>query len=237
MVYTFQPHPGLESRPDRILLSKDIRVHTADLSGDGKFYRDRYSGSVIYHRLRTVIHDSYLSYNGTKGYSCVQDCGPNGSCRCGVCVKGGNQNSCLLPDCVECNSHIYKMYITFIIIAIIIGLHLFYSIVVILVTGSDFRREEISAILGCNCCLCNNNLFRRNNVYVSRRHRLFRICHKWPLFQLPPYLLWVISMMLAFVTFFSGKYIFHESLRTIYSVMDEEYFPSDHRMLIVKINV
>lgn len=44
-------------------------------------------------------------------YTCHQDCGPRGSCRCGVCVKGGDQNNCELPFCYECDAEHYHSFI------------------------------------------------------------------------------------------------------------------------------
>ncbi|KAK3101761.1 hypothetical protein FSP39_006160 [Pinctada imbricata] len=234
--YTFSnmPYPGLESRPDRILVSSNLRPVSAELTGDGRFYKDLYSGSIMYHRFRTVIQSAFLSYRGIAGYSCLQDCGPNGSCRCGVCVKGGNQNNCQLPDCVECNSHIYKLYVAFIMISLTLLIHLFYAVVIILVTGSDYRREELFNILGCNCCLCNKNLYRKG---TSRKHKLLKLLQRWPLFRLPPYLLLVLTLIMLLVTYFYGKSVFADTFKTVYSVMEEEYFPSDHLMLTVGINI
>lgn len=40
-----------------------------------------------------------------------QDCGPHGSCRCGVCVKGGDQNNCELPFCQECDAEHYNSFV------------------------------------------------------------------------------------------------------------------------------
>ena len=44
-------------------------------------------------------------------YTCHQDCGPHGSCRCGVCVKGGDQNNCELPFCYECDAEHFNNFV------------------------------------------------------------------------------------------------------------------------------
>ncbi|KAK3579046.1 hypothetical protein CHS0354_029903 [Potamilus streckersoni] len=89
--FTFSnmPTPGYESRPDRILISSNFQVLDAVLSGNGSYYRQHFQGTIHYHRFVIIIESAFLSYMGYFGYPCLQDCGPHGSCRCGVCVKGG----------------------------------------------------------------------------------------------------------------------------------------------------
>ena len=42
-------------------------------------------------------------------YTCHIDCGPHGSCRCGVCVGGGNALNCDLYNCRECTPAHYNI--------------------------------------------------------------------------------------------------------------------------------
>ena len=51
------------------------------------------------------------AYGPRFKYTCHQDCGPHGSCRCGVCVKGGDTNNCELPFCFECDAEHFNNFI------------------------------------------------------------------------------------------------------------------------------
>ncbi|EDO43890.1 predicted protein [Nematostella vectensis] len=103
--YTFSnmPTPGLVSRPDRILVSRNgLAVIKADTIG-GHYMSAYYHALNKWHRLVTVLHHTNLSTSTSITYTCHQDCGPHGSCRCGVCVRGGNKNNCDLQFCYECD--------------------------------------------------------------------------------------------------------------------------------------
>ncbi|GFO01929.1 endonuclease/exonuclease/phosphatase family protein [Plakobranchus ocellatus] len=104
LTFSNMPSPGFVSRPDRILVSPSFQVKRTFLSGQGESYRDEFIFSILLSRAKRVLRSGYDSFIGKTGYSCLHDCGPHGSCRCGVCVKGGNQLNCDLPDCFECNS-------------------------------------------------------------------------------------------------------------------------------------
>lgn len=70
-------------------------------------------------RLQTMISMAKEQWNGHDiAYSCHIDCGPHGSCRCGVCVGGGNKLNCDLSTCSECRASHY-----------IIAVMLYYSII------------------------------------------------------------------------------------------------------------
>jgi hypothetical protein len=230
----FQPYPGLESRPDRIFVNSKLELKSASVTGDGSFYREMYGSSIRFHRIKTLIHHSYLSYMGVAGYSCLQDCGPKGSCRCGMCVKGDNSNNCDIPNCQECNHDTYKNFVLFSFIFGVVCLHLFFAILTMLINGADFRREAVFEILGCNCCLCHPDNFKKQRS--SSRNRLFRFCMKWPLFRLPPFYIFIISVISLMFILYSFNGVFGHSLNTISMVMDEEYFPSDHMMLSAVIS-
>lgn len=233
-----QPTPGLESRPDRILVSA-TRYNPVQswIVGDGATYRAKFNNSLMYSRTKTLLYNSYLSYKNTIGYSCEHDCGPNGSCRCGICVKGGNQNGCLLPECSECNSKTFQNALTYLFIFLFTIIHLFYGILSVLLTGSNYKRDAVFSILGCNCCLCNRKLFAPQN-FNPRKYRFLKWCRLWPLFKLPPYLLLFISMLILILLYlFVKNVVFVESFKTINSVMDEEFYPSDHLMLITELEI
>ncbi|XP_062587961.1 uncharacterized protein LOC134249646 [Saccostrea cucullata] len=235
--YTFSnmPSPGLESRPDRIIVNSKMEIKAASLTGDGSFYKDKYSSSISFHRLKSLIHHSYLSYMGVTGYACLQDCGPHGSCRCGMCVKGDNSNNCDLPNCQECNQDTYKNIVLFAFVFIFVCFHIFFAVLIIFINGADFRREAVFQILGCNCCLCHPDNFKKHRS--STRVKLFRCCMRWPLFRMPPFYLLLFSILSLAIALYSFNKVFVDSFRTISMVMDEEYYPSDHLMLSAVIAI
>lgn len=113
--YTFSnmPEPGLISRPDRILVSlTGLQVVSAEINGDGKIYQQKYSLQNKWQRLKKAyLMAKETAYGPRFKYTCHQDCGPHGSCRCGVCVKGGDTNNCELPFCFECNAEHFNNFI------------------------------------------------------------------------------------------------------------------------------
>lgn len=86
-------------------------VDTKLLSGTG--YKDSYYYSLlnIWYRLQTVMSFANKTLEGTVTYTCHQDCGPHGSCRCGVCVQGGADNNCDLQFCYECSPAHYNSFL------------------------------------------------------------------------------------------------------------------------------
>lgn len=129
--YTFSnmPEPGFVSRPDRILLSSvGFEVISAELHGDGKVYQQKYSFQNKWQRLKTTFRMARESALGSRfKYPCYQDCGPHGSCRCGICVKGGDQNNCELPSCSECDPEHYQSFIFIGLLYASTGVFLLYS--------------------------------------------------------------------------------------------------------------
>lgn len=101
------------SRPDRILVSSTgLQVISAEIYGDGKIYQQKYSLQNKWQRLKTTFQMAKETAYGPRfKYTCHQDCGPHGSCRCGVCVKGGDQNNCELPFCKECDAEHYNSFV------------------------------------------------------------------------------------------------------------------------------
>ncbi|XP_069142390.1 uncharacterized protein [Argopecten irradians] len=236
--FSNMPTPGYESRPDRILATSNFITHGVHLLGNGTIYKSVYHQRIVTERLRTVLHSAYLSWYGVAGYSCYQDCGPRGYCRCGVCVRGDNSigKTCHLPDCEECSHHLFTYIVIFVILNTFTVIHLFYSVVCLLISGTDFKGEAVYAILGCNCCLCNPDNFKFVN-FNSRKFRIFRGLRKWPPFRLPPYILFFVSMISLISLMTVGWWNFSQILDTVYSIMDEEYFPSDHLMVVAKLEL
>ena len=172
-----------------------------------------------------MISSSYDCFHGIYGYSCIQDCGPRGSCRCGVCVNIGNGNNCLLIDCNECNSSKFVAFLIFVFIAaILIGFTLLAILQLMLTTVRSTSRTY--------CCLCNPRLY-----YSAILHSKFRILQRlFPFIKSSmSCLLLCFLINLIFITF--ASYIFSSTLHTVFQVMAEEFYPSDHLMLTSELEL
>lgn len=80
----------------------------------GSSYKNSYYYSLLntWYRLQTVMSFANKSLEGGSiTYTCHQDCGPHGSCRCGVCVQGGDNNNCDLQFCYECTPSHYNSFL------------------------------------------------------------------------------------------------------------------------------
>lgn len=208
---------------------------SAFTAGNGSRYRDSYRPSIHWQRFTAILQSSFLSYQGVDGYPCYYDCGPRGSCICGVCRSGGNKDSCSLKACDVCTEELFKRVILNSVLFFIIVIHLFYSVISILVIGAGFYSESVFSILGCNCCLCNPKLCLATVKLHTRRYRLLKMCQIWPIFRLPPYLqLFISSVALIFFITYVRSWL-DPVLEVTYAVMDEEFYPSDHLMLTVEI--
>jgi len=98
--YTFSnmPTPGLESRPDRIIMEfegGDSETSTLNWIPDtistlsGKEYASDYYSLILWARLKMMGesgNESKRTKAREKGSDCLFDCGPRGNCICGVCV-------------------------------------------------------------------------------------------------------------------------------------------------------
>ena len=95
------------------------------LFGHGQSYKDHYSFQSYSNRFKTITRMSKRQLNGQRlNYTCHIDCGPHGSCRCGVCIGGGNTLNCDLPNCTECTAAHYNilMFLYYFIIVYIVGI-------------------------------------------------------------------------------------------------------------------
>ncbi|GFS18550.1 endonuclease exonuclease phosphatase [Elysia marginata] len=86
--FSNMPSPGYISRPDRILLSPTFKVIRSDLYGHGGPYINSCYSAIIMKRTMSMLRSAFDSFIRRNGYSCLHDCGPHGSCRCGICVRG-----------------------------------------------------------------------------------------------------------------------------------------------------
>lgn len=225
----------MESRPDRILLSSSLSVHSTQLLGNGSRYKQRYTASIHWERFISIIKAAKLSYDGVSGYSCTQDCGPSGSCQCAVCVAVGNKKDCNLPDCDVCGAELYTRLVRYSIVSVIILFHVFYAIITVLTVGAGSYGNTMYSILGFNCCLLNPDLCKKNVFSFRRKYKWARLLQAWPLFQLPPYIQLVFSILLL-----AGFYIYVRNklgavITLAYNTLEEEFFPSDHLMLTANI--
>lgn len=225
----------MESRPDRILVEPSIHVKSVQILGNGTRYKRRYSGAVHWSRFISIIQSAYMSYQGVEGYSCLHDCGPHGSCICGVCVAVGNKNGCHLPNCDICNKDVFTSIVKHFTIFIIVLLHLCYTVLIIMTIGTNSYGDSLYSILGWKCCLFNPRLCKSTSFTVRHKHKLLKVCRLWPLFRLPPYVqLFMYTLSLVIIYFYCSQ-TFHHIIDTTYNVLDEELFPSDHLFVVAKI--
>jgi hypothetical protein len=233
-VYVIQPSPGLQSRPDRILVSRDITVEDTSKAGNGTDFMKYYYTSVIVNRAKSVLRSSYHAFTRQSGYSCVQDCGPHGSCRCGICVSGGNQNNCNIPDCTECTRTTFLLFLAILIPLIISCLLLFLIILKILIVSAKVKPQDIFDILGYRCCLFNQTLFSWSAVPRRYKSKMNIILY---IFKLPPML--VLIFMLASIMFLLSLclWVFYDGIQLVYFLLPEELFPSDHLIVLTRLSL
>lgn len=233
LTFSNMPEPGLVSRPDRILVPQNVTVTWTRTAGDGTEYKRHYHLSVLLSRAKAIIQTSLDAFVGKSGYSCLQDCGPHGSCRCGVCVTGGNQNDCSIPDCHECDAKKFMIFVSISAPLFVAVITVFFSIVKILLVSSRFSQQDLWDILGYRCCLFNKQLFVCKVVQRRYKTNLSRMFFLW---RLPPALLLLLMLIVIFCLCASFHYILVDSITLVFAVLPEEMFPSDHLMVLTKLN-
>ncbi|KAL5014328.1 hypothetical protein ScPMuIL_008598 [Solemya velum] len=82
LTFSNMPSPGFESRPDRILVDKKFSIRSASILGNGTLLFPTFHNSVLFSRFKSLLNMAYLARSDVNGYTCLQDCGPHGSCRC-----------------------------------------------------------------------------------------------------------------------------------------------------------
>ena len=133
-----------------------LKVISAELLGDGKIYQQKYSFQNKWQRLKTTFRMARETALGPRyKYTCHQDCGPHASCRCGICVKGGDKNNCELPFCYECDAEHYHSFIFIGLLYTASVLFFMYVLLKILITKFVVRtRRSHPRIL----FLCSNRM-------------------------------------------------------------------------------
>ncbi|XP_005109216.1 uncharacterized protein LOC101847287 [Aplysia californica] len=232
LTFSNMPSPGLESRPDRILVPKNAEVESIALMGNGDDYASFYYFSIMAHRAKVIVAASYDSLRGRSGYPCRHDCGPHGSCRCGVCVRGGNNLNCDIPSCEECDSRAFVIFISLFTPFCVTATILFYAVLRMLVVSARFSQKDIEDILGYRCCLFNKRLFRFGALprrYKTLVSRILCVC------ELPPLLLILLTVIILLILGTVMRYTLRDAIDVVYSVLPEELFPSDHLLLYASI--
>ncbi|XP_046356611.2 uncharacterized protein LOC124135354 [Haliotis rufescens] len=234
LTFSNMPTPGYESRPDRILVTRQsFKVKLTRLSGNGTTYKSKYQGSIKLKRVRSLIRNAFYTFQGYTGFSCDHDCGPRGVCRCGMCVKGDNSERCDLPNCNECNGYLFGIFISYSFVLALSILSFLYALLRVLVVSSKFSPETFFSIMGCTCCLFNPQLYSFQRL--SSRHRSLRIFA--PIVRLPPMVLLICALILIIFLLFIGDNFFQTGLETASLIMDEEFFPSDHLMYTARLEM
>lgn len=171
-----------------------------------------------------VLSAAYDSLKGHQGRSCAYDCGPHASCRCGVCVAGGDHNACALPTCNECAPNLVgTVAVSLFIIALLIAQIIFAALKVM--HGMNYRgRMDGPASL---CCLCNPRLYLDQGL----RRRSWLRC------GLPPMVHFIVAVVLLLFFFQLALYVFKDVADDVTLTIGEEFFPSDHKMLYVELNI
>lgn len=227
----FQPHPGLESRPDRIFASEKFGVKSAQVLGDGSVYRHRYYYHVIISRTGK-LWDAMSSQ--APGRSCLIDCGPHASCRCGLCVAGGDDHACDMPDCEECSASARLSILLCISILVMLLLLILYATLRLLRALNYSGYGEIGSWLGAHCCLCNPALYFGSQQ--PSRHRPGRLARLCCCSRLPPMPLLLSTLVIFFCAAQLTLMACSEVLNDIYSIIPEELYPSDHLLFTATLS-
>ncbi|XP_071510406.1 uncharacterized protein [Diadema antillarum] len=230
--FTFSnmPSPGFVSRPDRILVSnRYFRVVGTKLRGWGEEYAVNYKRQVILARRAAVIEAARRTYYGEVGGDCGYDCGPHGSCRCGVCIAGGNKNFCSLPNCRECSVGSYRRYLlaraifAFFCLQLLLAL---VQIVLAMIRGSTLGHQGSSMTRTCPLLpLAPSWRHLRHLHFASCLRTVTSSCRNLALVNLTVSLLGLLVLSMLSRTWFL------EALHLIEDVLPEELNPSDHLLV------
>ena len=230
--------PGAESRPDRILISKPLHSLSASLTGNGSVYRAKFFIHIVWRRGENMLWAAYDSFRGETGRSCIYDCGPHASCRCGVCVSGGDQRTCHLPDCDECNISTFRTLVLVAIVFFLLGAQLLYGMLLVFLTMNERAARRDTTKLWCgNCCLCDPALYVSMSRGIKRRTRQSILWKVWPFCRLPPMVLVLVTFGMIFVFTELLLIAFKELVDDMYAILPEEFFPSDHLLLSVELTM
>ena len=225
--FLMQPIPGFISRPDRILVSdRYFAVRMAEVRGHGPDYAEKFKHHIRHARQAAILEAAKRTYYRQPGGNCIHDCGPHGSCRCGICVGGGDKNACPVPDCHECTTEFYRHYLiikflscAFVlqlcIAAIQIGLSLYRG-------GTLHRHRTIFQVPTAV------SLKRMRHLYISS---CLNMCRSLAILNFLIGLggLWTMGAW--------SQAVFGESTELVNNILPEEFNPSDHLMVISEVDL
>ncbi|KAK7499563.1 hypothetical protein BaRGS_00009215 [Batillaria attramentaria] len=240
--FSIMPSASLISRPDRILVSGDISVLQTSLHGNGTEYTSRHL-DILLHRLWVIVRSAKAAALGYSGYSCLQDCGPSGVCRCGVCVQKvintyptiDKACECLLPHCRECSPGTFLVVCGFVAMMVVLLALTGLAVVKVLVVSAHFDQSATFQILGCTCCLFNLKLL--STATFTTRNRIGRILWRVGIGQLPPAILFFLCLSMLGLCSLAAVLALEDMFNTMRNVMEEELLPSDHLMLAATLRV
>ena len=123
LTFSNMPWPGMVSRPDRLYFSNIhveedhdpfLKMESAEIIGDGVEYRRLFYFRILWYRLE-------MAWNGEQ---CPFDCGPNGYCQCGNCVKNPNgitdeMEDCKDSECAQCADYLQSAILWTVLIVVI----------------------------------------------------------------------------------------------------------------------
>lgn len=191
-------------------------------------YKERFLPNILWHRAWQAVHILHASSRGRTGRACVHDCGPHASCRCGLCVSGGDDNTCLLPNCGECHSRMFT-YLQVFAVALVVSFFSFIAAALRVLRSMNNRSHQNCMNLNiCEWfCLCDANLF-----WPSRHRRT--ICG-WG--RIPPMIHLAVSLLLLGFVLEWMWFVFGDLINDIYAIIPEELYPSDHLVLSATLNI
>ncbi|XP_054750128.2 uncharacterized protein LOC129255823 [Lytechinus pictus] len=234
--FTFSnmPSPGFLSRPDRILASnRFFRVISADIKGYGNIYAEKYQRYITFARRKAIIEAGRRTYSGEPGGDCLHDCGPNGVCQCGVCVRGRDREPCSVPHCTACSADLYRRYCILRIIFGAFTLQLFVGLIqtVLAITQSGTVHRHKSFARLCQVPLIVAPSWRhvRHFHLASSIRTILSSCRNLALVNLSISLLGMFSLVMLSQSWFK------EPLQLLESPLLEEFNPSDHLLVIAEL--
>ena len=193
---------------------------------------------ILWNRGENVLWAAYNAFMGEKGRSCLYDCGTHASCRCGVCVSGGDRRTCDLPDCEECDSMTFKLLFVAAVVFLLLFAQLIYGALLVLLTMNERASSRRTSQAWCdNCCLCDPELYVSMSRKIKRRTRQSVLWTMWPLLRLPPMVLFVVSLGLIFIFMEFAILAFQDLFDDVYAIIPEEFYPSNHLLLTIELTL
>lgn len=196
------------------------------LHGDSFIYRNKYHLHIIFQRVSNIYSTIFAVKQGHIGFSCLHDCGPHASCRCGNCVDNTDTGilPCKLPDCDECKKiHYHILRIGFVIVMVLTA-QLVYSVLRILLAKNRRTRRQVQHFCGLNCCLCDEKLY----MIRSRRGGLTKYL---PWYYYSPCGMLIFSLLSFVICVVILYMLVKDMLSNIFGIIPEELNISDHLLI------